>query len=351
MPIRVIRRKDTGSLSLDGHVNGQRIRRRAQSDDPKLASEEAAALEAELLRTAWHGERRGARSLAAAVTAYAEAKTRSDGVLKRLNRLLRALGDVKLSEIDQDAVTRLKKTMLRPNPRDGTVYSEIISPLRAVLGLAHKRGWCDLPHFVIPKLTEGRTLYLFPDEAERLIAAAAPHLKPLLTFLLGTGARLSEAIYLSWDDRSVDLTGGRVIFWADRTKAKKRRVAEMPPRVVAALANLPHRDGPVFRHNGGQPYAVRSSGGQIHFGFGSAVGRAGLNPDLTPHSCRHTWASWHYALHKDPLRLRYDGGWSTLDLVERYAHLLPAGHESAIQKFLGLSHEGVTTVELDIASL
>jgi integrase len=99
------------------------------------------------------------------------------------------------------------------------------------------------------------------DEAERLIPAAAPHLKPLLIFLLGTGARLSEAIYLSWDDRSVELTGRRVIFWADRTKAKKRRVAEMPPRVVAALANLPHRDGPVFRHNGGQPYAVRSSGG------------------------------------------------------------------------------------------
>jgi hypothetical protein len=65
VPIRVIRRKDTGSLSLDGHVNVQRIRRCAQSDDPKLANEEAAALEAELLRTAWHGERRGARSLAA----------------------------------------------------------------------------------------------------------------------------------------------------------------------------------------------------------------------------------------------------------------------------------------------
>jgi hypothetical protein len=77
---------------------------------------------------------------------------------------------------------------------------------------------------------------------------------------------------LSWDDRSFGLTGGRVIFWADRTKAKKRRVAEMPPRVVAALANLPHRDGPVLRHNDGEPYAVRSSGGQIYFGFGSVVG-------------------------------------------------------------------------------
>ncbi|MGA7264715.1 MAG: hypothetical protein WBX30_28045 [Stellaceae bacterium] len=94
----------------------------------------------------------------------------------------------------------------------------------------------------------------------------------------------------------------------------------------------------------------RHNGGQIQFGFGTAVARAKLDSRLTPHSCRHTWASWHYALYKDPLRLRYDGGWSTLDLVERYAHLLPAGHETAIRKFLGLSHEGVTTLENASAS-
>src|SRR5437764_10209836 len=106
MPIRVIRRPDTGSLSFDGIVNGQRIRRRAQSDNPKLAAEEAAALEAELLRSAWHGERRGTRAFAEAVTAYAEAKTRSEATLKRLQRVLLAVGDVRLSEIDQDTVTR-----------------------------------------------------------------------------------------------------------------------------------------------------------------------------------------------------------------------------------------------------
>jgi integrase len=347
-------RKDTGSLSFDFYVNGQRIRRRAQSDNPKLAKEEAAALEADLLRTDWHGERRGTRSFAAAVTAYIEAKNRSKGTEKRLNRLLRAIGPgVRLSEIDQDTVTRIKKTMLRPGFKEATAYVDIISPLRAVLNMAHRRGWCDVPHFEIPKKVPGRTLFLLPDQAERLIAAAAPHLKPLVIFLIGTGARMSEAIYLSWDDNSVDLAGGRVIFWADRTKAKKRRVAEMPPRVVAGLANLQHRDGPVFRHNGGKAYVEQQGqrGGQIQFGFGTAVTRAGLNPELTPHCCRHTWATWHYALHKDPLRLRYDGGWSTLELVERYAHLMPAGHEAAIREFLGIGHDVVTAVFPSITNL
>jgi integrase len=139
-----------------------------------------------------------------------------------------------------------------------------------------------------------------PDEAERLIAAASPHLQPLLIFLIGIGARMGEAIHLNWDDCSVDLTGGRVIFWADRTKAKKRRVAVLPPRVVVALANLPHREGSVFLRPDGQPYGDRRGkyGGHIKTAFAATLRRAGLNPELTPHACKHTWATWHYALHK-----------------------------------------------------
>jgi|SRR6516225_12168876 len=54
------------------------------------------------------------------------------------------------------------------------------------------------------------------------------------------------------------------IFWADRTKAGKRRVAALPPRVAAlpprvaaALGTLPHREGPVFLSDKGRPYADR----------------------------------------------------------------------------------------------
>jgi hypothetical protein len=50
MPLTVVRRKSTGALTISGIVAGRRVQRRAQSDDPKLAREEAAALEAEILR-------------------------------------------------------------------------------------------------------------------------------------------------------------------------------------------------------------------------------------------------------------------------------------------------------------
>jgi integrase len=110
----------------------------------------------------------------------------------------------------------------------------------------------------------------------------------------------------------------------------------LSPRTVAALASLPHREGPVFRTHKGLPYADkdRQEGGQIKHGFRRAVERAGL-AHLTPHDLRHTWASWHYAQHRDLLRLKQEGGWSSVALVERYAHLMPAGFGDSIRDFWG----------------
>jgi integrase len=328
----------TEGWTIAGVVGGVRIRRRAQSNDAKLAREEARNLEAELLRNAWHGERRGVRTFAQGVLAYFDAEPRTEATKARYNRVLQALGpNVKLAEINQDTVTDLKKRLLRPNHKPATVTREIINPLRAVMRLAQERGWADAPKFHIPAEREGRTLYLLPAQFDRLVAAAAPHVKPLLIFLAGTGARMSEALELDWQD--VDLTGARAIFW--RTKGGKRRNAHLPAVVVATLANLPHREGRVFRWRTRARVSEyvgrdRGYGGQIKRGFAGAVSRAGLNPDLTPHDLRHTWASWHYALNKDLLALKIEGGWSSLALVERYAHLLPAGHETAIRRALGI---------------
>src|SRR5712691_6324903 len=134
MPLTVTRRRsprgsanggsanDQGALTIAGYVGGRRIRRRAQSNDPKLAREEAAALEAELLRSAWHGERRGVRTFAEAVTSYLEAAPRSESTKARVRRLLVALGSkTRLGEIDQGTIGRLQKTVLRPGAGAATL--------------------------------------------------------------------------------------------------------------------------------------------------------------------------------------------------------------------------------------
>lgn len=329
--LRVIARKDTGSLTIVGTVNGQRIRKRAETNDRKLADEEASAIEAEILRTAWHGERRGTRTFGEAVISYIEAEARPNGTKRLLNRLLRAVGDVPLAAINQTTIGKVRRIMLRTDASPATIRRGIIVPLRAVMRHAHRLGWCDAPLFEVPRQPGGRTRYLLPDEAARLLDAAAPHIRVLLTFLLGTGARMSEALELDW--RDVDLTGARAIFW--RTKSGGRRIAALPPIVVAALANLSGRHGPVFLTGRGQPYVSRGrqEGGQIKTAWKATLRRAGIDAELTPHDLRHTWASWHYAMHRDLLALKGEGGWSSVALVERYAHLLPAGHAAAIRRW------------------
>jgi integrase len=345
MPLKITRRKSTGALTISGTVAGERIRRRAGSNSLALAREEAAAIEAQILRAAWHGERRGARSFAEAVVSYLSFTPRSAGDKARLNRILLALGNLPLAAVDQEAVDRVRRAILAPAAAASTVRRGVVVPIRAVLLHAHRRGWCDAPRFEIPRERAGRTRFLLPSEAERLIDVAAPHIQTLLILLLGTGMRMAEALELDW--RDVDLRAGRAILWPDQTKAGKRRNVMLPPRVVAALAGLPDREGTVIRRHDGFPYSDRGrqGGGQIKTAWKATLRRAALDPALTPHDCRHTWASWHYALHRDLLALKVEGGWSSVALVERYAHLLPAGHEAAIRGFWRLA--GTAVDDLD----
>src|SRR5215472_8277666 len=199
MPLKVTRRKSSGALTITGFVAGTRVRRRAQSDDPKLAAEEAAALETDILRTIWHGERRGSRTFAEAALSYIEAQPRSEHTKAYVRRILLGLGgEVSLAHVDQDAASRLRRILLQPDTAPSTYLRQVVTPLRAILRHAADRGWCSPPRIAAPKTPGGRTRYLLPDEAERLIAVAAPHLKPLIIFLLGTGARMAEAVYLDW---------------------------------------------------------------------------------------------------------------------------------------------------------
>jgi integrase len=111
--------------------------------------------------------------------------------------------------------------------------------------------------------------------------------------------------------------------------------------VVAALAGLPGpRTGKVFRFpRGTRQVEYRTAqmyGGQIFTAFGRALEAADLGDrDLTPHACRHSYASWHMAVWKNPLKLKEDGGWDSLATLEIYMHLVPEGHEAAILKFWG----------------
>jgi integrase len=127
------------------------------------------------------------------------------------------------------------------------------------------------------------------------------------------------------------------------------------PDIVAILASLRHREGCVFRKPGrkvkprgsnsgdeiellGEPYAPLdaaddtdvSAGTRIKTGFRAACSRAKIT-NFHPHDCRHTWATWHYQENRDLNMLMHLGGWSSLSMVLRYAHVNVANTAPSIK--------------------
>lgn len=293
---------------------------------------------------------------------YLEFEERSEQTKKYVNRLLNHFKSTALKDIDQAAADRACKKLLTKAAGPATKIRAVYTPLRAILKHAASRKMCDLSIFETPTVSKKRIVFLLPEQVNALIGAAAPHLRPLITFLVGTGVRLSEALELDW--RDVDFRGARAVV---RQKQGNYRYLDLAPRVLIALAAMPNKDGRVFqtpavfdKHNRQVKKAAnyaktRVSGGQISKGWSTACRAAGLPgvmkeyrrkesgevmrvfvPEVTPHSCRHTWASAHYSIHHDLMRLRSEGGWSTTTMCERYTHLMPAAYrEEWIEWFAG----------------
>jgi Site-specific recombinase XerD len=238
------------------------------------------------------------------------------GERSHLEPILRAIGNKPLARIGQAEIEALAKK-LKPEGSGATVNRHIYTPVAAVLHHAARKKWCEKPVLARPKTPPGRIRWVKHDDAERMIEAAAPHLRPLVVFLFSTGARISEALYLDWHD--VDLERAHVVF--PETKNGEPRGVPLHPRAVAALSALPHRTGAVFRTQKGAPYGDRggAGGGQVKTAWRGMLKRAGIE-DFSPHDCRHTWATWHYQANHDLTALMKLGGWKSVQMVMRYAH-------------------------------
>lgn len=343
-----------------GTVKGLRCYETTSTADKGLAEQCRAKREAELYEEAIYGKR-AVVSFQRAALSYLEDgdKERSERTKDFVATLVEHFGNTALAKIDQEAADKAVLAIAGYEAAPATKNRSVLAPLIAILRHAAKRKWCDLPQITRKKEPKAVTVWLTPAQAIRLIEAASPHLRPLLVFLLCTGARLSEALDLQWAD--VDLPGALVVL--RDTKNGTDRKARLTPHVIAAVANMPHREGHVFRRDDGEPYTDlnRESGGQIKTAFTGACKRSGLADKIigkdgkpkrfgkrkvvrwaariSPHDLRHTWASYFYCLTKDQLLLKDEGGWRATAMTERYTHLInDPGVAEQIHEVWGASH-------------
>ena len=258
MALKLTRRRGSPYWWIAGTVAGRRIRESTGTDLRQLADEIRATREAAAVRRALIGDAPIVTFAQAADSYLDHAGPHSAGTLARLHRILRQLGPaITCQDVDQARLDDACAVLLRRGAAPATRLREVITPARAVLQHAARRGWWQPKPFDTGRASPARTEWLTPAEADRLIGAAAAHLQPLLTFLAATGARMSEALGLDWQD--LDLAHARALL--RDTKNGRDRPADLCPRALAALTAIKHRDGAVFRTNRGAAYAEKVTGG------------------------------------------------------------------------------------------
>ena len=197
--------------------------------------------------------------------------------------------------------------------------------------------------FDVPKLPRGekvsnkRTRYLTHEQADRLIAVYAPHVRPIATLLRWQGVRIGEALRADWLHVNWKVNS----IFVPESKNGEPRTVTMHRKTRAALHRLwvsrgSPTEGPLFLTNRGEPYRDPRgykvpSGSPIKKAHATACRRAGI-VDFHVHDWRHHWASHCVMSGIDLETIRQEGGWKSLRMVERYATVSAAHRTRAMAK-------------------
>ena len=237
-----------------------------------------------------------------------------------LSRFGRMFGHVKLADVNMADIVLYVQSK---GNKAGTVAREM-NTINAMFKYAREIGM-DVEEIRLkkPSVDDARLRWLTEGERDALIDASAPEIKPLVTFLLFTGARLGEAFAVRWSD----VLDGKVFLRSKKGRAKKTRTRAVPllPEVADVLPPVGRGSELVFANSNGGLWDRNN----FYDYFYPACKRAGID-DFTPHDCRHTFASL-LAQKGASLRAVADLlGHTSLAMVMRYSHLAPSHLEDTV---------------------
>ncbi|AYH33275.1 site-specific integrase [Pectobacterium parmentieri] len=220
--------------------------------------------------------------------------------------------------------------MYTPKPVATATKATHLAFIKALLRAA-ERDWRVLeraPNIKVPSPKNRRIRWLEPHEAKRLIDECPEPLKSVVEFALSTGLRRSNIINLEW--QQIDMQ--RRVAWVNPEDSKSNRAIgialnDTACRVLKKQIGHHHRWVFVYRESCTKPSGtkspvVRKMRYDANTAWRAALKRAGID-DFRFHDLRHTWASWLVQAGVPISVLQEMGGWESIEMVRRYAHLAP----------------------------
>lgn len=296
---------------------GNRIRCSAKT----TVKREAQEFHDKLRRDAWERDRLGiqsGRTWDDAAVKWVKTTKDTSSYKKNLSQLRwlhpylagRSLDSITQGVIEEIAAIKEEQT-------SGATANRILAVISVVLHMACKWEWiARVPHIERYKENEKRIRWLTKAEYKRLEFALQDYLKPMVKFSVATGLRQGNVKNLEWSQVSLE----NKLAWIhpDQSKSKKPIGVPLNDDAISVLESMKGKhESLVFVSKTGNWLADPNNRD-----WRKSLEDAGIE-DFRWHDLRHTWASWHVQNGTPLYVLKELGGWKTLAMVERYAHLSP----------------------------
>lgn len=231
------------------------------------------------------------------------------------------LGGKWLDEIDRAQIDciKAKRATIASKARANRYLALIRSILRKA---CYEWEWVDrVPKVTLFREDKGRIRALSQAEFWRLYEELPEHLADMALFTVATGLRAANVRLLEW--AWVDMKRKHVRIPASQFKNGEAHGVPLNETAMAVLVKRHGQDARyVFAFNG-RPVVQASTRA-----WREALVRSGIE-DFHWHDLRHTWATWQRQAGTPTHELQRLGGWKSLVMVERYAHVAPAGLQAA----------------------
>lgn len=272
-----------GKFALVFEANGRRQRHTLGTSDAREAEQFAPSLYAELNRPV-------GKSVRALWKGFEDAR-QGRAVLETMKHTYKAL-NARFGDMEGDCITLADcrahtQARRKAGIKDGTIHTEL-GHLRMVLLWAEGEKLISAaPRIERPSKPAPKDRHLSRSEAVRLIRSAkADHVRTAIHLLLGTGARVSAILELTWD--RVDFKRRQIHLRDpdDKVRRKGRAVVPMTDTLFAVLKQA--------RAAAMTNYVIEWAGKRVRSikrGISSAA-RAANVAAVTPHVFRHTAAVW-----------------------------------------------------------
>ena len=258
----------------------------------------------------------GANKSAATIRAYQTDLQQFLSFLRETNCAIDGAGDVTRADVEEHL------SHLAAYGLSGTTRARKLAALRAFFRyLQHSDIVAKDPTQAVtaPKKERGGRTALRPDEYTKLLSLAGSHPRDyaILQVFLQTGIRVSELCALT--QSTIDLEG-RLLQVVG--KGQKTRTIELEKRGIQAIKNYlavrpPSVHAEVFLNYHGEPLSERG----VRKMLAKYLQASGITKKISPHSLRHTFATYKAERGVSAYVLKEWLGHARLDTTQVYVHL------------------------------